>query len=104
MAFVVQEIFERSLHSGTFVWQAVESPTFVPGLVLQFPFAAASYLIARLLLRTASVVARLIRARRSVLRPHPDPVRVLLPAAVRLPRLTPLAGAAAGRAPPLLVR
>src|SRR5437588_3270312 len=69
MAFVVQEIFERSLHSGTFVWQAVESPTFVPGLVLQFPFAAASYLIARLLLRTASGVARLIPPRRSVLRP-----------------------------------
>jgi hypothetical protein len=103
MAFVLQEILERSLLTGTFVWQAVESPTFVPGLVLQFPFAAAAYLVARLLSRTASAVGRIIRARRSVLRPQRAPARVGLPVVVRLPRLTPLAGAAAGRAPPLLV-
>ena len=102
-AFLVQEILERSLHTGTFVWQAVESPMFVSGLVLQLPFAAVAYLIARLLLRTASVVARLIR-RRSVLRPQRDPARALLPVAVWLPRLAPLAGAAPGRGPPLLVR
>ena len=34
-AFVLQEILERSLDTGTFVWQAVESPTFVPGLALR---------------------------------------------------------------------
>ena len=45
LTFVVQEILERSLHTGTFVWQAVESPTFLPGLVLQLPFAAVAFLV-----------------------------------------------------------
>jgi hypothetical protein len=103
--FVLQEILERSLHTGTFVWQAVESPTFVPGLVLQLPFAAAAYLVARLLLRTVSALGRIIGTRRSPLCPRRAPAGVRLPVLfVRLTRLAPLAGAAAGRAPPLLVR
>lgn len=102
--FVLQEILERSLHTGTFVWQAVESPTFVPGLLLQLPFAVVAYVIARLLLRTASAVARIIGARRSVFCPRSAPARSRLPLVVWLPRLAPLAGAAAGRAPPLLAR
>src|ERR671935_2549540 len=60
--FVLQEILERSLHTGAFVWQAVESPTFVPGLVLQLPFAAAAYVVARFLLRTAEQVGRALAA------------------------------------------
>jgi hypothetical protein len=100
--FVLQEVLERSLHTGAFVWQAVESPTFVPGLVLQLPFAAAAYVVARLLLRTVSAVGSMIGKRRSTLRPRRAPARVRLPLIVRLPRLSPLAGAAAGRAPPLL--
>jgi hypothetical protein len=104
VAFVLQEILERSLHSGTFVWQAVESPTFVPGLVLQLPFAAAAWLVARLLLRTATAVASIIRGRRCVVPVRRAPVRVRLPLVVRLPRLDPLAAAAAGRAPPLAAR
>ena len=71
LTFVVQEILERSLHTGTFVWQAVESPTFVPGLLLQLPFAAAAYVVARLLLRTVSAVGRIIGARRSTVRCTP---------------------------------
>jgi hypothetical protein len=101
LTFVVQEVLERSLHTGTFVWQAVESPTFVPGLLLQLPFAAAAYLIARLLLRTVRTVGRLIGARRTVYAPR-RAAAIRLPVAVCLPRLAPLAGAAAGRAPPLL--
>jgi hypothetical protein len=104
LTFVVQEILERSLHTGTFVWQAVESPTFVPGLALQLPFAAAAYLIARLLLRTVSAIGRMIGGRRDAFRPRRDPVRARLPLIVSLPRLAPLAGAAAGRAPPPLAR
>jgi hypothetical protein len=102
VTFVVQEILERSLHSGTFMWQAVEARMFVLGLVLQLPFAAAAYLVARLLLRTASAVARIIGAHRSLLRSRRAPARVRVTLVVRLPRLAPLAGAAAGRAPPLL--
>jgi hypothetical protein len=102
--FVLQEILERSLHTGTFVWQAVESPTFVPGLVLQLPFAAAAYLVARLLLRTVSALGRIIGTRR-LLCPRRTPAGVRPPLLfVRLPRLAPLAGGAAGRAPPLLLR
>jgi hypothetical protein len=103
-AFALQEILERSLHSGTFVWQAVESPTFVPGLVLQLPFAAAAWLVARLLLRTATAVARIIRARRSMVAARRAPTGVRVPLVVRLPRWAPLAAAAAGRAPPLAAR
>jgi hypothetical protein len=102
LTFVVQEILERSLHSGTFVWQAVEAPTFVPGLVLQLPFAAAAYLVARLLLRTVSALGRIIGARRSVSRPSSVAPSVRVPLVVCLPRPAPLASAAAGRAPPLL--
>lgn len=102
--FVLQEVLERSLHTGTFMWQAVESPTFAPGLLMQLPFAAAAYLVARLLLRTASAVGRIIAARRGRLRARRAPVTAPLPPIVPLPRVAPLAGAAAGRAPPLLVR
>jgi hypothetical protein len=102
LTFVVQEILERSLHSGTFVWQAVEAPTFVPGLVLQLPFAAVAYLLARLLLRTVSAIGRIIGSRRRGLRPRRVPMTVPLPRTVCLPRPAPLAGAAAGRAPPVL--
>jgi hypothetical protein len=102
--FVLQEILERSLHTGTFVWQAVESPTFLPGPVLQLPFAAAAYLIARLLLRTASALGRMIAVRRRVRRSRPTAAHVRLPLVILLRRRAPLAAAAAGRAPPLLAR
>jgi hypothetical protein len=98
--FVLQEILERSLHTGTFFWQAVESPTFLPGLALQLPFGVAAYLVARLLLRTVSAVARILGGRRPpVGRCRSEPGRSF-PLALRLPRPAPLAGAAAGRAPP----
>jgi hypothetical protein len=100
--FIGQEILERSLHTGTFLLQAVESPTFVPGLLLQLPFAAAAYLVARLLLRTAGVIGRLIAARRSAYGSRRTAETFRAPLAVRLRRFAPLAAAAAGRAPPLL--
>jgi hypothetical protein len=99
--FVLQEILERSLHTGTFFWQAVEAPTFLPGLGLQVPFAFAAYVVARLLLRTVSVVARIIGSRRPAVRPRFLEPATLSPLVVRLPRRAPLAAAAAGRAPPL---
>jgi hypothetical protein len=102
VTFVVQEVLERSLHTGTFVWQAVESPTFVPGLVLQLPFAALAFLVARLVLRTASTLARWIETRRAM-RWHGRPcLGSWPPRAPEVPRLAPLAALAAGRAPPLL--
>jgi hypothetical protein len=52
--FVLQELLELSLQTGTLGWRAFLAPTFLPGLLLQLPFAAAAYGIARILL----VVAR----------------------------------------------
>jgi hypothetical protein len=103
LTFVVQEILERSLHTGTFVWQAVESPTFLPGLALQVPFAALAFVLARLLLRTANAVGRLFGGGRPLVgRRAPD--LLLRPSVLRLPRPAPLAASAAGRAPPLFAR
>lgn len=58
LAFVLQEVLELSLHTGTFGWRAVLAPTFVPGLLLQLPLAALAYIVARLLLRTAERLGR----------------------------------------------
>lgn len=101
VTFVLQEVLERSLHTGTFFWQAVEAPTFLPGLALQLPFAVAAYLIARLLLRTASVVGRIFAARGTVPRTGRDDAPRSAPVAVCVPRAALLAGSVAGRAPPL---
>lgn len=104
LTFVVQEVLERSLHAGTFVWQAVESQTFIPGVVLQLPFAAVAYVLARLLSRTVSVLGRIVGGRRGRSRVHRAPPGERRPALIlRLPLPAPLAGAAAGRAPPLFV-
>ena len=59
LAFVVQEVLELSLHTGTFAWHAVFAPTFLPGLAIQFPFALGAYLAARLLLRAAERLGRI---------------------------------------------
>ena len=56
--FVMQELLELSLHTGTFGWRALTAPTFLPGLALQLPVALVAYVAARLLLRTAERVGR----------------------------------------------
>lgn len=100
LAFVLQEILERSLHLGTFAWQAALAPTFVPGLVLQLPFAAAAYVAARLLLRAAERAGRALALARPRVSPAP------LAAAPRPAEAPPLGGnplsrLLAKRGPPL---
>jgi hypothetical protein len=63
VTFMLQEHFERLLHDGAMPWGAMAERTFVLGLLLQIPFALGAYLLARLLLHTARVVARLLPAR-----------------------------------------
>jgi hypothetical protein len=58
--FVCQEHFERLFHDGVFPWDVGLQPTFVVGLLLQLPFAAAGYLLARLLLRVVRAVGRIL--------------------------------------------
>ena len=96
--FVVQELLELSLHTGSFGWHAFTAPTFVPGLALQLPFALLAFLAARLLLRTAVELGRLLVPR----------ARVVEPASPVTPRSAALRGrlAATGRsarAPPCAV-
>jgi len=105
LGFVLQEHLERFFAAGgsVFPWWTALEPSFWRGLVLQVPLGLAAYLVAAVLLRTASVVAEVVVAHRHrkvvVLR---EPSRSWRPAAAFLPRLAPLAGRAANRAPPVV--
>lgn len=102
LGFVLQEHIERFLTSGVFPWWTVVEPSFWRGLVLQVPLGLAAYLVAAVLLRTASVVAEVVvtrRAARAVVRRRPP--RGRRPGPVVLPRRAPLADLAADRAPPV---
>jgi hypothetical protein len=104
LGFAFQEHFERLVLGGNFPWWTVVAPSFWRGLVLQFPLGLIAFLIARLLLRTAEVVADGMAARYEgwpVTRRRATVGR--RPTLVLLPRRAPLADAAAGRAPPLFV-
>jgi hypothetical protein len=75
--FILQEHLERIVYAGAFPWGIADTPTFMLGLVLQFPFALAAYLVARYLLRIAHAIGRLITPVRrtafvAVRRPHPQ--------------------------------
>ena len=63
-AFVVQEHLETLLHNGAAPFGTALQPTFLPGLLLQIPFALAGYAIARALIRLADGVRVLIGRRR----------------------------------------
>lgn len=96
LAFALQELLELSLHTGTFAWHAVAEPTFLPGLALQLPFALLAYLAARLLLRAAvrlgRLLARLPRVRGETLRHFRNRVATpLQPGCSSSPRAPPLA-------------
>jgi hypothetical protein len=64
-AFVVQEHLETLLHTGAAPFGTVLQPTFLPGLLLQIPFALAGYAIARALVRLADGVRALIGRQRT---------------------------------------
>jgi hypothetical protein len=101
-SFTLQEILERSLHAEAFVWRAIETPTFVPGLLLQLPFALLAYLIARLLLRVAEETGRRLAA--AIPAARLAPVDFVLPAAAGGPvRANAIALRLAKRGPPQLL-
>jgi hypothetical protein len=97
LAFVLQEHAERIPHDGTIPWGAILEPTFLPGLLLTVPFGAAAFVAARLLLRVARALARVVA-------PPPRALGVLAPAVpaldLELPRLSVLATRAPTRGPP----
>lgn len=100
LGWIVQEHLERLLYSGVMPWHEFAAPTFLPGLLLQLPFAALAYLVARLLLRTA---VRAGRALASPRRPRLLPLPVAVPAVPFLSlRPALVASGPATRGPPLL--
>jgi hypothetical protein len=104
LAFTMQEHLERLFASGVFPWWTVLEPTYARGILLQIPLGLVAYLIARLLLRTAEAVAQIVRARgQAPPCPAARPSNPRRPLPVPLPRVAPIALAAAGRAPPRLL-
>lgn len=101
LGFVLQEHIERFLTSGVFPWWTVVEPSFWRGLVLQVPLGLAAYLVAAVLLRTATVVAGVVVRRQADAVDRQRLSRPRRPALVVLARRAPLAGLAADRAPPL---
>jgi hypothetical protein len=103
LGFAAQEHLERWLYSGVVPWHEFAAPTFLPGLLLQLPFAALAYLVARLLLRTAERIGRAV-ARPAPSSPRLAPLPVPAPAAALLPPRPPLISRGlAKRGPPLLL-
>jgi hypothetical protein len=94
LTFALQEFLELSLHLGRPGWQFAAAPTFLPGLLLQLPFAALAYVAARLLLRAAEVIGSAFAT------PHrPRAVAVIdTPKPLLRDRLVP--GRSLARAPP----
>src|SRR5207245_2966992 len=64
--FVIQEMLELSLHTGSFNAHALFAPTFLPGLMLPLPLALAAYIAARFLLRAAERVGRALAQPRTL--------------------------------------
>jgi hypothetical protein len=94
--FLLQELLELSLHTGTFGWRAIFAPTFLPGFLLQLPFALAAWVAARLLLRAAEHVGhafapsfRTTEYIELVLAPAPAPLLARVTAAHRNSRAPP---------------
>ena len=99
LGFVIQEFLERWFAGSSFPWWMVQQPTFRIGLLLQLPFGLAAYLLARLLLRAADRVGKVLRGAfegpRLEARTPGWPAFGFSP-----PRVAALAGGHAGRAPP----
>lgn len=99
IGFTLQEFLERWLSGSPFPWWMVLQPTFRVGLLLQLPFALLAYVLAKLLLRAADRVGRVLRA----LVARPRAVGVSLRWVVLegcAPRLGVRAGGHSGRGPP----
>jgi len=97
--YIVQEHVETVLRTGAAPVGTVIEPTFLPGLLLQIPFAIAAYAVARALVRLADGVRALVTSRRRVRR------RPTVPAQRRrgsliAPRTGRSRWAHSGRAPP----
>jgi hypothetical protein len=99
LAFALQECLER-LAVGAWPLAGVLTPTFMPGLLFQLPFALAAFLIARWLLGAADRLRVFLFGRRRPALPalgDRAPGRFATPA---LPRVSALAAGYGERGPP----
>ena len=99
LAFALQELLELSLHTGHLAWHAFATPTFLPGLALQLPFALLAFVLTRVLLRVATKVG-------SILAREHRPAATVCVRYLRNRVATPLqpgCGLRSPRAPPLAV-
>lgn len=100
LGFVTQEHVERLIHDGSLSPDIALAPSFIVGIVLQVPIAAAAVLFAHALLTIAHTVGKALTSLGSV-RTTRAP-RTSWPRAVATPpTASPLALHAAVRAPPL---
>jgi hypothetical protein len=99
LAFVLQEAAERLVHTGSFSFSGVLTPTLPVGLLLQVPFGLLAYLLARAVAHAAERVALALGFRQPAPRSRlPLPVAAALAAEPPLIRL--LAFGRGERAPP----
>lgn len=98
LAFALQELLELSLHTGTFAWHAVLAPTFLPGLLLQLPFALLMYVLARLLLRAAERIGHALRGAPAGVR-----TKIVFASPPAAPHVRPARGRRFARGPPRVV-
>jgi hypothetical protein len=99
IGFTLQELMERWLSGSPVPLEFALQPTFRVGLLLQLPFALVAYLVAKLLLRAASRVGRVLRGALATPRAAGTSLRwVVLEACA--PRWDVLAGGHSGRGPP----
>jgi hypothetical protein len=100
--FASQEHIERLVHDGAFPFSAALDTTFLVGLLLQLPFSALAYFVARLLLNVVRSIGRRLSdppRSRALARP-------MLRFAFRAtrPRVAVLALGYGSRGPPLFLR
>ena len=103
VGFGVQEHVERLLHDGAFPWLATLEPTFVVGVLLQFPFALAAWVAARALLALAVELYQSFRAPPRLRLAAPEPT-LLSPLRVAPARIPALARGYGLRGPPSSLR
>ena len=100
--FASQEHIERLLQDGVFPWSTALDATFLVGLLLQLPFSALAYVLARLLLGVVRSIGRRLS--------YPPRSRALGPPVLRFalsvarPRVAVLALGYGSRGPPHLSR
>ena len=103
VGFTLQEFLERWFVTGALPWWMVEQPTFRIGLLLQLPFALASFVLARVLLRVAERVGLVFGGFRTVVRLF-GPCTAWRPLTTLPVRIAQLAAGHAERGPPTALR